>query len=96
MMLTALPVAGLDFFFRQFERVSHQLRAVADEHLHQLWPRQLQEHRIRVLRTSTRQQGFPRPWRAVKEHACRKNKDEAHKIHAEMHRLNRRKGKFLP
>ena len=49
------PLLG-DLLLRQVERVAHQLRPVAYVHLHQLRARQLQEDRIRVAGTRTRQQ----------------------------------------
>ena len=47
---------GRRLLARQCERVSHQLRSVADEHLHELGRGQLRKHRIGLGGTRSRHQ----------------------------------------
>mmetsp|Transcript_1439 Transcript_1439/g.3863 ORF Transcript_1439/g.3863 Transcript_1439/m.3863 type:complete len:206 (+) Transcript_1439:591-1208(+) len=60
------------FLLRELECVAHKLRAVADKHLHELRPCQLQKCRIGLSRASSRQKRFTDPGRPVHEHALRR------------------------
>mmetsp|Transcript_16790 Transcript_16790/g.40142 ORF Transcript_16790/g.40142 Transcript_16790/m.40142 type:complete len:433 (-) Transcript_16790:29-1327(-) len=56
------------FFLGELERVPDELRAVPDEHLHELRTRQLQEDGVRLVGARAGEEGLPRPGRSVQEH----------------------------
>jgi hypothetical protein len=50
---------GRRLLMREGEGVSHELRTVTDEHLHELRSRQLQETRVRLRSAGASQQSLP-------------------------------------
>mmetsp|Transcript_7187 Transcript_7187/g.15374 ORF Transcript_7187/g.15374 Transcript_7187/m.15374 type:complete len:342 (-) Transcript_7187:476-1501(-) len=59
------------FLLCQLKRVPYQLRAVSNEHLHQLWPCQFQKRRVSLRSTCASKQCFPHTGRSVHQHAFR-------------------------
>mmetsp|Transcript_3316 Transcript_3316/g.13274 ORF Transcript_3316/g.13274 Transcript_3316/m.13274 type:complete len:286 (+) Transcript_3316:326-1183(+) len=59
----------LDLVPGQLEGVAHHLGTVTDEHLDQLRPRKLQEHRVRLVRAGPCQKGLASAGRSVEQHA---------------------------
>lgn len=60
---------GGRLLLREREGVAHELRAVTDEHLHELWPSQLQERRFGLRSTCTGHQRLPGTRRSEEKNA---------------------------